>query len=162
MDTTVVILIIASLTLISIITFLILYFKNEKNNRQIEQDNLEVLKSGLTELKNLSINTASDITNRFNDLRKEVKLSQDQANTKMNSGFENLEEENKKIRKEIADNITKLQSAFKDYAEKADKLLTKYSNDVDENKKETNQLKEQIQQQLQNILKEIKSPLDLD
>ena len=163
MDTIIIVVLILSvLILLTCAVFILLYFKAEKARKQADADNLEILQNEFAELKKLEINTASDLTDRFDALRKEIKLSQDQANAKMNLGFENLEIENKDIRKEIAANITKLESSFKDYADKADRLLSKYSNDVADTQKDANQLREQIQKELQNILKEIKSPLDLD
>jgi len=162
MDNLTAIIFITSLTLAAILTFSVLYFKTEKTNRLTLHDNIESLKEILTELKSLSINTASDISGRLNELRKEVKLAQDQANAKMNSGFAKMEEENKEIRKETSSYISTIQTTFKDYADRVDKLLAHYANDTLENQRETNQLKQQIQQELQNILKEIKSPLDLD
>mgnify|MGYP003460928775 CR=1 FL=1 len=163
MDTIIIVVLILSvLILLTSAVFILLYFKTEKARKQADADNLEILQNEFAEIKKLEINTASDLSDRFDALRKEIKLSQDQANAKMNLGFENLETENIDIRKEIAANITKLELAFKDYADKADRLLSKYSNDVADTQKEANQLKEQIKKELQNILIEIKSPLDLD
>lgn len=162
MDTLTAILIITALILVAFLIFLISYFKNEKVNREIEYDNIESLKTILSELQTFCTAMKTDMTDSFNELRKEVKISQDKANTKMNSGFITLEEENKEIRKEASAFVNKLQTTFKDYAERVDKLLVKYTNDNIDNQKETNQIKQQIQQELQNILKEIKSPLDLD
>jgi hypothetical protein len=147
-----------SATLLVILTFLFLYFKNEKANKQTQ----ETIKNFLEEFKRLLINTASDLSNRFEEQRKEVKISQDQTNSKMNSGFEELERDNKEIRKEASNYVSKLQQTFKDYADRVDKLLMKYSEDNLNSQKETNQLKLQIQQELQNLLKEIKAPLDLE
>jgi hypothetical protein len=58
--------------------------------------------------------------------------------------------------------MSEIKITFKDYAQKVQETLSKYSEDNNQSKLETNKLKEQIQKELKNILIEIKAPLDLD
>src|SRR5690606_13426081 len=99
--------------------------RHEKANSLTLSANFDAVNHSLEELKTLSLKAASDISERFNDLRKEVKIAQDQANTKMNSGFELLKEDNKKTKKEFSEQVNNLLTSHKDYAERVDKLITK-------------------------------------
>jgi len=162
--------IIAALTLAGIIAIIFLYLTTEKKKKAAREAELTELRELLkTEVNNLLTKVQTKIqentnqaTEKFDALAKDVRTAQDQANAKINSGFEQLQSENENIRKEVAEKIADIKTAFKDYSEKVKENLTKYSNDNAEFKKENEQLKEQIQKELQNILKEIKSPLDLD
>ena len=89
-------------------------------------------------------------------------MAQDQANSKINSGFEQLQSENLNIKKDVKENISEIKTTFKDYSQKVQEALIKYSEDNHQSKLEANKLKEKMYSELQNILKEIKAPLDLD
>ncbi len=77
-------------------------------------------------------------------MEKRIKTAHDEANSKINSNF------------------VQLQIAFKEYSIKVQETLTRYSEENLELRKATNQIKEQIQKDLNNILTEIKAPLDLE
>lgn len=162
--------IIAALTFAGIIVSIFLYLTTEKKKKVAREAELTELRGLLkTEVNNLltKVETkiqenTNQVTEKFDALAKDVRIAQDQANAKINSGFEQLQSENESIRKEVAEKIADIKTTFKEYTEKVKENLTKYSNDNAEFKKENEQLKEQIQRELQNILKEIKSPLDLD
>ena len=138
------IIITASLTLIAVGAFMYLYLKNEKKNKTDRANDLNELKEQLTVLLNKISETSSHQNEKFEILGKEIKTAQDEANSKINNNFEQL------------------QTAFKDYSLKVQEALTKYSEENIELKKATNQIKEQIQKELKSILTEIKAPLDLD
>ncbi len=138
------IIITASLTLIAVGAFMYLYLKNEKKNKTDRANDLNELKEQLTVLQNKISETSSHQNEKFEILGKEIKTAQDEANSKINNNFEQL------------------QTAFKDYSLKVQEALTKYSEENIELKKATNQIKEQIQKELKSILTEIKAPLDLD
>jgi len=138
------IIITASLTLIAVGVFMYLYLKNEKQNKTDRANDLNELKEQLTVLQTKISETSSHQNEKFEILGKEIKTAQDEANSKVNNNFEQL------------------QAAFKDYSLKVQEALTKYSEEHIELKKATNQIKEQIQKELKNILTEIKAPLDLD
>lgn len=150
---------IAALTLIGIGSLIYLYLTTEKKKkveREIQHTELkELLKTEMQEKTKLT-------TEKFDALAKDVRTAQDQANTKINSGFEQLQTENTTLRKDVSEKIADIKTSFKDYSEKVKETLSKYSEDNLEFKKTTEKTKEQIQKELQNILKEIKSPLDLD
>ena len=154
--------IIPSLTLIVIGVFLYLYWTNEKKNKVERANNINELKKALTALQTKIQDLATLQNEKFEGLTKEVKLAQDQANSKINSGFEQLQSENSSIQKDVKEKISDIKTTFKDYSQKVQEALTKYSEDSHQSKLEANKLKEKIQSELQNILKEIKAPLDLD
>ncbi|MFY7935894.1 MAG: hypothetical protein ACOVOQ_00845 [Flavobacterium sp.] len=154
--------IISSLTLFVIGVFLYLYWTNEKKNKVERVNNINELKSALTVLQTKTQDLATLQNEKFEGLAKEVKLAQDQANSKINSGFEQLQSENSSIQKDVKEKISEIKTAFKEYSQKVQEALTKYSEDSHESKLEANKLKEKMQSELQNILKEIKAPLDLD
>jgi histidinol dehydrogenase len=164
------IIVIESLTLLGVIIIIFLYLINEKKKIAAREAELIILKELLkTESNNLMINVQMKVqentikaTEKFDELAKDVRTAQDQANAKINSGFEHLQTENTSVRKDMADKINEIKNAFRDYSEKVKETLTKYSNENAEFKKGAEQMKEQIKKELQNILKEIKSPLDLD
>jgi len=164
------IIIIAALTLVGVIALIFLYLTTEKKKKAAREAELTELKELLkTEVNNLLTKvqtkmqeTANQATEKFDALAKDVRTAQDQANQKIISGFEQLQTENTNVRKDVAEKIADIKTAFKDYSEKVKETLNKYSNDNAEFKKSTEQVKEQIQKELQNLLKEIKSPLDLD
>ena len=164
------IIIILSITLISVIGLIVLYTTVEKKKKMAGETTLNELKELLK--KSVQDNArqiteaveegALDITGKFDSLAKDVRTAQDQANQKINSGFEELQSENKAVRRDVDEKIADIKSSFKDYSEKVKVALSKYSEDNAEYKKSTEAIKDQIQKQLQNLLKEIKSPLDLD
>lgn len=154
--------IISSFTLIIICVFLYLYLTNEKKNKVERANSINELKQALTTLQTKSQDLANLQNEKFEVLAKEVKLAQDQANSKINSGFEQLRNENSNIQKDVNEKISDIKAAFKDYSQKTQDALTKFSEDTHQSKLEANKLKEQMQTELNNILKEIKAPLDLD
>ena len=164
------IVIIAAMTLLGVIALIFLYLTTEKKKKAAREAELTELNELLkTEINNLLTKvqakmqeTTNQEAEKFEALAKEVRTAQDQANAKINSIFEQLQSENTTLRKDVGEKIADINTAFKDYSEKVKDNLTKYSNDNAEFKKGTEHLKEQIQRELQNILKEIKSPLDLD
>ena len=122
--------IISSLTLIVVSFFLYLYMSNEKKNKEDREIDLTDLKGLLTDTGTKIQETTNKQGEKFEELRKEIKLAQDQA--------------------------------FKEYSQKVQDVVTKYSEDSHQSKLEANRLKEQMQIELRNILTEIKAPLDLD
>ncbi|MCB0540570.1 MAG: hypothetical protein KDE33_23845 [Bacteroidetes bacterium] len=154
--------IISSLTLIILSVFLYLYWTNEKKNKVERASNINELKQALTALQTKTQDAATLQNEKFEGLAREVKLAQDQANSKINSGFEQLQSENLNIQKDVKENISEIKTTFKDYSQKVQEALIKYSEDNHQSKLEANKLKEKMYSELQNILKEIKAPLDLD
>ena len=154
--------ILTSLTLIVIGLFLYLYLTNEKKNKVERTNNINELKLALTALQSKTQDLAILQNEKFEGLAKEVKLTQEQANSKMNSGFEQLQSENLNIQKDVNEKVSEIKTSFKDYSQKIHETITKYSEDSHQSKLEANRLKENMQSELQNILKEIKAPLDLD
>lgn len=154
--------IISSLTLIVVSFFLYLYKTNEKKNKADRETDLIDLKRLLTDTETKVQETANKQNEIFEELRKEIKLAQDQANSKINSGFEQLQSENINIQKDVKEKVSDIKTTFKDYSQKVQDALTKYSEDSHQSKLEANRLKEQMQIELKNILTEIKAPLDLD
>ena len=154
--------IISSLTLIVVIFFLYLYKTNEKKNKADRETDLIDLKRLLTDTETKIQETANKQNEIFEELIKEIKLAQDQANSKINSGFEQLQSENINIQKDVKEKVSDIKTTFKDYSQKVQDALTKYSEDSHQSKLEANRLKEQMQIELKNILTEIKAPLDLD
>ena len=164
------IIIIAALTLLGVIALIFLYLTTEKKKKAVREAELTELKELLkTEVNSLLTKVQTKIqentnqaTEKFDALAKDVRIAQDQANAKINSGFEQLQNENSNVQKDVRNNIAEIKTAFKDYSEKVKEALRTYSNDNAEYKKDAEQLKTKIQTDLQNILKEIKTPLDLD
>lgn len=156
------ILIIVSLTLLGVIAFVFLYLTNEKKKKATRGAELEELKQLLATVQNRIQETASQLTEKFENLAKDVRTAQDQANAKINSGFDQLQTENSNVQKDVRNNIAEIKTAFKDYSENVKEALRTYSNDNADFKKDAEQLRTKIQTDLQNILKEIKTPLDLD
>ncbi|HNG27020.1 MAG TPA: hypothetical protein PLJ37_06400, partial [Chitinophagales bacterium] len=85
--------IISSLTLIILSVFLYLYWTNEKKNKVERASNINELKQALTALQTKTQDAATLQNEKFEGLAREVKLAQDQANSKINSGFEQLQSE---------------------------------------------------------------------
>jgi uncharacterized protein YpmS len=149
------ILVITSLILIAVITFIGIYLNNErkrKAKREIE----------LTEQKK-----------HFDILSKEFSSAQLKTNQIMNSGLEKFQNESINVKKEVADKFSELKSALKEYTELINTNLTQYSKansefktqylkDNSEFHKSMEQAEKRIQKELQNLMDEIKSPLDLD
>ena len=154
--------IISSLTLIILSVFLYLYWTNEKKNKVERASNINELKQALTALQTKTQDAATLQNEKFEGLAREVKLAQDQANSKINSGFEQLQSENLNIQKDVKENISEIKTTFKDYSQKVQEALIKYSEDNHQSKLEANKLKEKMYSELQNILKEIKAPLAVD
>jgi len=152
----------SSLTLILVCVFLYLFWTNNKKNKVENKKNIEELKYALTALQTKTQELTTLQIEKFDGLAKIVKLAQDEANAKINSGFEHLQSENSNIQKDIKEKISEIKTAFKDYSQKVQETLTKYSEDSHQSKLEANMLKEKMQYELQNILNEIKAPLDLD
>lgn len=169
----IILIITASLTLIAVGAFIYLYLKNEKKNKTERANDINEIKQLLTAVQTKMQETThqqqtkmQDLAHlqneKFEGLAKEVKFAQDQANSKINSGFELLQSENSNIQKDVKEKISEIKTTFKDYSQKIQEALTKYSEDNNQSKLETNQIKEQIKKELKNILTEIKAPLDLD
>jgi DNA anti-recombination protein RmuC len=171
------ILITTSLTLICAAVILFLYIKTEKKNRLARENELSELRSLLNavqsrvseaenvlnqQLKEISAKATNEFTQRFETLTSNVRTAQDQANQKINSGFEQLQTENSNIQKFINHKVNEINSDFKQYAQQVEKVLSSYAQSNSEFKRDTEQLKQQIKGELQNILKEIKTPLELD
>ncbi len=154
--------IISSFILIVVSFFLYLYKTNEKKNKADRETDLIDLTRLLTDTETKIQETANKQNEKFEELRKEIKLAQDQANSKINNGFEQLQSENINIQKDVKEKVSDIKTTFKDYSQKVQEALTKYSEDSHQSKLEANRLKEQMQIELKNILTEIKAPLDLD
>jgi SMC interacting uncharacterized protein involved in chromosome segregation len=154
--------IISSLTLIIIGVFLFLYLSNEKKNKVDRENSINELKQALTTLQLKTQDLATLQNEKFEGLAIVVKSAQDQANSKINSGFEMLQNENLNIQRDVKEKVSDIKTSFKEYSQKVQDALTKYSDETHQSKLEAKRLKEQIQTELHNILKEIKAPLDLD
>ena len=154
--------IISSLILIVVSFFLYFYKTNEKKNKADREIDLIDLKRLLRDTETKIQETANKQNEKFEELRKEIKLAQDQANSKINNGFEQLQSENINIQKDVKEKVSDIMTTFKDYSQKVQEALIKYSEDSHQSKLEANRLKEQMQIELKNILTEIKAPLDLD
>jgi hypothetical protein len=169
----IILIIIGSLTLIAVCVFMYFYLKNEKKNQTERANEIYEIKQLMTTIQTkiqeidhqqqTKMQALALLQNeKFEGLAKEVKLAQDQSNSKMNSGFEQLQSENSNIQKDIREKIFEIKTTFEDYSRKVQESLTKYSENSNQSKLETNKIKEEIQKQLKNILTEIKAPLDLD
>lgn len=162
--------IIAATSLFGIIALILLYLITERKKKSARETMLTELTELLkTEVNNLESNLQTkmqedtkQVSEKFELLAKVVRNAQDQSNAKINEGFEKLQFENSSLRKDLVEKIAELKSAFKEYSQNVSENLNKYNNDNLEFKRGTEQLKEQIQRELENILQEIKSPLDLD
>ncbi len=164
------IIILIAATLLFVIALIFIYRTTERKKKAAREAELIELKELLkTELKNLLTavhakmqEATNQATEKFDSLAQDVRTAQDNANSKIYSSFEQLQSDNLILRKDVSEKIADVKTTFKDYSEKVKENLTKYSNDNAEFKRGTQQMKEQIQRELQSILKEIKSPLDLD
>lgn len=150
--------------------FIYIYLKNEKLNklqREAELQKLQtVILDKIADNHTQQDNKINDITKKilesFEEFSKNVKLSQEQANSKVDLGFEQLQKENINIQNEVNNKIADIKTSFKEYSNNVETTLTKF---VDDNKKikiEASKLKEEMQKDLKEILMEIKAPLDLD
>lgn len=150
--------------------FIYIYLKNEKLNklqREAELQKLQtVILDKIADNHTQQENKINDITKKilesFEELSKNVKLSQEQANSKVDLGFEQLQKENINIQNDVSNKIADIKISFKEYSNSVETTLTKF---IDDNKKikiETSKLKEEMQNDLKEILMEIKAPLDLD
>ena len=165
--------IISTISLIGIFALMFIYLSNVKKTKIERLNEISELKMLLNEIKSKvhdsseqhlkKLNELATIQNdKFDVLCREIKLTQEQSNSKINNGFELLQIENSNIQKEVKEKISEIRSSFKEYSSKVQSALNKYSDDVELNRQETNKLKGQIQSELSNILKEIKAPLELD
>ncbi len=120
------------------------------------------LQSIIKELDKENKTIANLQSEKFEGLSKEVKLAHEQANLKINSGFEQLQNENSIIQKNVSDKISEINTAFKDYSQKIQDSLNKFTDDNNQTKLDSNMLNAKILAELKNIIQEIKAPLDLD
>lgn len=150
--------------------FIYIYLKNEKLNKLQREAELQKLQTVIldkiadnhTQLDNKINDITKKIVESFEELSKNVKLSQEQANSKVDLGFEQLQKENINIQNDVNNKIADIKTSFKEYSNSVETTLTKF---VDDNKKikiEASKLKEEMQKDLKEILMEIKAPLDLD
>ena len=171
------ILVIALLTFVCVAVFLFLYLKTEKKKKLAIENELSELRSLLStvqsrvtvaeqgiydQLHNISAKATTEFTQRFETLTSDVRTAQDQANQKINSGFEQLQTENSNIQKDINLKVIDIKSVLQQYSQQVENILSSYAQSNSDFKRDTEQLKQQIQKELQNILKEIKTPLELD
>lgn len=147
-----------------------IYLKNEKQNKRQREAELQKLQTVIldkiadnhTQQENKINDITKKILESFEELSKNVKLSQEQANSKVDLGFEQLQKENINIQNDVSNKIADIKISFKEYSNSVDITLTKF---IDDNKKikiEASKLKEDMQNDLKEILMEIKAPLDLD
>jgi len=150
--------------------FIYIYLKNEKLNKLQREAELQKLQTVIldkiadnyTQQENKINDTTKKIIESFEELSKNVKLSQEQANSKVDLGFEQLQKENINIQNDVSNKIADIKISFKEYSNSVETTLTKF---IDDNKKikiEASKLKEEMQNDLKEILMEIKAPLDLD
>jgi hypothetical protein len=150
--------------------FIYIYLKNEKFNKLQREAELQKLQTVIldkiaenhTQLDNKINDITKKILESFEELSKNVKLSQEQANSKVDLGFEQLQKENINIQNDVNYKIADIKTSFKEYSNSVETTLTKF---IDDNKKikiEASKLKEEMQKDLKEILMEIKAPLDLD
>lgn len=161
--------------------FFYVYSNNEKKNK-IQREN------ELKELQNLILNKITEtvkqqdikntdyinkqeiklkeISKQLNDkfelLGKDIKISQEHASLKIESGFDLILKENIKIQTDYNLKIDNLKNTFDDYSKNIELAISKYSEDNHITKLEANKFKEEMQQDLKSILMEIKAPLDLE
>jgi hypothetical protein len=115
----IILIVIESLALIAVVFFIYLYINNEKKNkteRAIEFNEIKQLMTTVqikihetnyqqqTKMQDLAFLQ----NEKFSVLAKEVKLAQDQANSKINSGFEQLQNENSNIQKDVKEKISEI------------------------------------------------------
>ncbi len=150
--------------------FIYIYLKNEKLNKLQREAELQKLQTVIldkiadnyTQQENKINDTTKKIIESFEEISKNVKLSQEQANSKVDLGFEQLQKENINIQNDVSNKIADIKISFKEYSNSVETTLTKF---IDDNKKikiEASKLKEEMQNDLKEILMEIKAPLDLD
>lgn len=150
--------------------FIYIYLKNEKLNKLQREAELQKLQTVIldkiadshTQLDNKINDITKKILESFEELSKNVKLSQEQANSKVDLGFEQLQKENINIQNDVNNKIADIKTSFKEYSNNVETTMTQF---VDDNKKikiESSKLKEEMQKDLKEILMEIKAPLDLD
>ena len=150
--------------------FIYIYLKNEKLNKLQREAELQKLQTVIldkiadnhTQQENKINEVTKKILESFEELSKNVKLSQEQANSKVDLGFEQLQKENINIQNDMSNKIADIKISFKEYSNSVETTLTKF---IDDNKKikiEASKLKEEMQNDLKEILMEIKAPLDLD
>lgn len=150
--------------------FIYIYLKNEKLNklqREAELQKLQIvildkISDNHTQQENKINDLTKKILESFEELSKNVKLSQEQSNSKVDLGFEQLQKENINIQNDVSNKIADIKISFKEYSNSVETTLTKF---IDDNKKikiEASKLKEEMQNDLKEILMEIKAPLDLD
>lgn len=150
--------------------FIHIYLKNEKLNklqRELELQKLQTvildkIADNHTQLDNKINDITEKILESFEELSKNVRLSQEQANSKVDLGFDQLQKENINIQNDVNNKIADIKTSFKEYSNSLETTITKF---VDDNKKikiEASKLKEEMQKDLKEILMEIKAPLDLD
>lgn len=171
------ILIISSLTLICVIVFLFLYLKTENKKKIARENELLELRSILTtvqgrlseveqslikQLHDISMKIITEFTQCFESLTINVRAAQDQANQKIDSGFEKLQTENSNIQRSVDQKVNDIKTAFQNYLQQVENVLSSYSQSNLELRRDAEQLNQQMQRELQNILKEIKTPLELD
>jgi len=156
------ILILASLILIGLIAFILYYLKNEKIKTVLRKSEKAEMQQFLTKVQIQIRDSSFQVVDKFNELSKELHILQDNYLQKLNSGFDEILQENSNTKQDQKEKFDGLKSAFQEYSKKIQETLTKYSNDNNEFKKNTEQLKAQMNVGLQNILKEIQAPLDLN
>lgn len=155
-----------ALTLVGVIFLIFLYLTTEKRKAEERASEIADLKDRLAKtqatLQTKTQDASTQLTEEFHSLANDIRLAQNEANQKVNAGFERMHSENTSVRKEVDEKIDEIKAAFKDYSERVNESLSEYSIDNAEFKKGIQKVKEQIQSELQKILTEIKSPLDLD
>lgn len=158
------------LTFVGFIAFVVLYLTNERKVRKVRETQQAELKELLKYevnalMTNLQTKLDEDLSlskEMFDALAKEILTTLIQASAENNSYFVKINAEYTAIKKDIEVGFDENRTAFKAYAEKVRENLIKYSSDNAEFKKRNDELKEHIQRELHNILREIKAPLDLD
>ena len=150
--------------------FIYIYLKNEKLNKLQREAELQKLQTVIldkiadnhTQQENKINDTTKKIIESFEEISKNVKLSQEQANSKVDLGFEQLQKENINIQNDVSNKIADIKISFKEYSNSVETTLTKFIDDNKKMKIEASKLKEEMQNDLKEILMEIKAPLDLD
>jgi len=160
------ILLICSAIFIIVCVFFFFHLKNEKKKSQHLNSQFEFLEKNMQDIAVLLLSKSEELSNKqglkFEDLSKEIRIAQDQSNSKINNGFERLQSENIQIQSGINEKVSDIKKSFTEYMQKVEEILNKYNIDTNQTSLETNRIKEDINSSLQNILREIKAPLDLD
>lgn len=139
------------ITLGFLLIFIVFYFVQENKNKIVRENQFSKTNTQFETLHAEGQKSSNQLSELLLNLSQESHLHSEMLN-----------KEFIKSHKLLTEQISQINIAFINYTKKVQDSLVKYANDNEEMKKETINLKQQIKVDLENILKEIKMPLDLD